>query len=217
MKKESHCEMDLRPHPHHVPPLLRRYLEGRDGAVAGMNNMKNKTYEITPDLIARFEAKFIPEPNSGCWLWLAYARPNKGTTPVAVFMGLGEQNASRVSFRIYKGPIPPGMVIRHTCDNTYCVNPDHLLCGTQKENVHDTMRRGRRRDLRGENIGNSKYRLSQVIEIKLALRSGITPWHLAKKLNIPDTTIRMIKVRWPEGDEAIAKMDLENGQNNREI
>ena len=39
--------------------------------------------------------------------------------------------------------LEPGEVARHTCDNPICVNPDHLLPGTQRDNVDDMMRRGR--------------------------------------------------------------------------
>jgi len=34
-------------------------------------------------------------------------------------------------------------VSRHTCDNPPCVNPDHLIEGTQADNVADAVRRGR--------------------------------------------------------------------------
>ncbi|UGO47583.1 HNH endonuclease [Morganella phage vB_MmoP_Lilpapawes] len=39
------------------------------------------------------------------------------------------------------GDIPAGMVVRHTCDNKRCVNPNHLLLGTRKENTHDMLER----------------------------------------------------------------------------
>ena len=39
-----------------------------------------------------------------------------------------------------------GQVVRHTCDNPPCVNPDHLLLGTQQDNVNDKMTRGRHND-----------------------------------------------------------------------
>ena len=36
-----------------------------------------------------------------------------------------------------------GVVVRHTCDNPACVNPAHLLAGTQADNVQDMIDRGR--------------------------------------------------------------------------
>lgn len=41
------------------------------------------------------------------------------------------------------GEIPDGMVILHSCDNSLCINPEHLSAGTQKENVHDMINKGR--------------------------------------------------------------------------
>lgn len=41
------------------------------------------------------------------------------------------------------GPIPDGMVLLHKCDNSLCINPEHLQVGTQKENVHDMIDKGR--------------------------------------------------------------------------
>lgn len=34
-------------------------------------------------------------------------------------------------------------VARHTCNNPACVNPDHIIPGTQKENVKDMIDAGR--------------------------------------------------------------------------
>lgn len=41
------------------------------------------------------------------------------------------------------GPIPPGMVVLHKCDNSLCINPEHMQIGTQKENVDDMIQKGR--------------------------------------------------------------------------
>lgn len=46
-------------------------------------------------------------------------------------------------FSAKNGPIPKGLVVRHTCDVRECVNPDHLILGTQKDNIRDMHDRGR--------------------------------------------------------------------------
>jgi DNA-binding CsgD family transcriptional regulator len=56
--------------------------------------------------------------------------------------------AARVLFAGLHGEIPPGMVVRHTCDNHECLNPEHLLLGTHKDNMQDAKERGRVRQSR---------------------------------------------------------------------
>ena len=87
-----------------------------------------------------FDRSYIPEPNSGCWLW------ERGTTP----KGYGSIQrrdyngyAHRFSYLRFKGEIPDGMLVCHTCDNPYCVNPDHLWLGTHRDNSHDSLNKGR--------------------------------------------------------------------------
>jgi hypothetical protein len=43
------------------------------------------------------------------------------------------------------GPVPPGKIVRHTCDNPPCVNPLHLMNGTSADNSRDMVLRGRTR------------------------------------------------------------------------
>lgn len=82
--------------------------------------------------VERFEAKYTPEPNSGCWLWTA------GTDPKGYgdfWSGTNSIRAHRFAYELYKGPIPDGLVLDHLCRVPCCVNPDHLEAVTHRENI----------------------------------------------------------------------------------
>lgn len=89
----------------------------------------------------RFSTKYIPEPNSGCWIWTASIYPT-GYGQMMMPTGRPER-AHRVSFKIYKGRIPKKLDVMHSCDLRCCVNPDHLSIGTRKQNMEDAVRRNR--------------------------------------------------------------------------
>lgn len=90
-------------------------------------------------LQTRFDKQVMPEPMSGCWLWMGAVGKGYGS----IGFGLKNEGAHRVSWMLHKGPIPEGGHVLHNCDNTYCVNPDHLRIGTHAENMADTTKRNR--------------------------------------------------------------------------
>lgn len=84
------------------------------------------------------------------------------------------------------GPIPEGLVIRHTCDNPGCINIEHLLMGTQLENIQD--RQDRNRQARGSRMNTSKLSDSEVLEIVDLLRiKGCE--EIGKAYNVSNQTI----------------------------
>ena len=56
---------------------------------------------------------------------------------------LGTDFAHRAAYRIFVGAIPKGKCVLHKCDTPACVNPQHLKLGTQKENLHECLAKGR--------------------------------------------------------------------------
>lgn len=121
-----------------------------------------KGYERGKSRIERFEERYIPEPNSGCWLWLGPMNPSNGYGRFY----LNEKEvvyAHNFSFKHHKGKIPKGLMLRHTCDIKLCVNPDHVILGTAKQNSQDAVERGQHRS--GTRHGMCKLSEIEVIDI----------------------------------------------------
>lgn len=102
--------------------------------------IQKRAAAIRRDLWSRFEGKVSPEPNSGCWLWTGATDRN----------GYGQlrcdrksRMATHISVEMSGRAIEAGQVVRHKCDNPACVNPGHLLTGTQADNMADMVSRGR--------------------------------------------------------------------------
>lgn len=49
----------------------------------------------------------------------------------------------RVSWLLYRGDIPDGVRVLHTCDVRDCVNPDHLFLGSAFDNIRDMYQKKR--------------------------------------------------------------------------
>lgn len=76
----------------------------------------------------------------GCWEWTGY-RNESGHGQIQVD---GKAiYVHRVVYETEVGPIGKGLFVRHTCDNPPCVRPDHLVIGTQLDNIGDAVSRGR--------------------------------------------------------------------------
>lgn len=84
------------------------------------------------NLWERFEKKYVPEPNSGCWLWMAARTP---TGYGNFWDGRTMARAHRVAFKALRGPIPDGLELDHLCRTRCCVNPWHLEPVSHIENV----------------------------------------------------------------------------------
>ncbi|MGL5580208.1 MAG: HNH endonuclease [Cetobacterium sp.] len=69
------------------------------------------------------------------------------------------------------GKIPEGLVVRHTCDNRLCLNPEHLILGTQLDNVQDRVERSR---------SNNHKTQEQIDLIGVLRRAGVSQLNTAK-------------------------------------
>lgn len=130
-----------------------------------------------------------PADASGCWIWCGWCDAN----------GYGKNNASkwcperlahRMAYWIFKGPIPSGMSVLHTCDVRACCNPDHLFLGTQDANMKDMIAKGRRASFKGSKHGQSKLTERDVIEIRRLRALGASSTELAPRFGVSPRTVR---------------------------
>ena len=130
--------------------------------------MAKGDHGLRQSLWDRFHDKVMPEPNTGCWLWIGAV---KEYGYGVIGLGRREQGvakAHRVSWELHRGPIPEGANVLHHCDQPSCVNPNHLFCGTLSDNMKDCVRKGRnfKPNNRGENASWAKLNAEKVADIR---------------------------------------------------
>ena len=121
-----------------------------------------------------------------CWLWTLSTHNGYGKCG---FRGRARP-AHVVAFEAWKGQVPEGLQVNHTCHNRACCNPMHLYAGTQAQNMADMRAAGRENVLRGEQSGMSKLN-EQVVR---AIRSSAEPAKVLRmRYGVSDTLIRAVR------------------------
>ena len=85
-----------------------------------------------------------------------------------------------------------GLVVRHTCDNKRCINPEHLLIGTYGDNYRDAQERGLLNIVRGEQCSYAKLKQSDVDYIRQHYTARDRDYGaraLARKFGIAHSTV----------------------------
>lgn len=107
--------------------------------------------------------------------------------PRMAYQGNSNGKVHRIVYELSTGENIDGKVVRHTCDNPRCINPEHLISGTATDNMRD-------RDLRFRH-GAAKLSPEDVLEIRRRfadnpkLKSPI----LAQEFHVSSRTILSIK------------------------
>lgn len=100
-----------------------------------------------------------------CWIWTGCVNSD-GYPRLCLRNKDGSWNRNikghRYVYEQTKGEIPEGYVIRHTCDNILCLNPDHLLSGTMTDNMKDRQDRGRTSNFISEEINKGIKSLREI-------------------------------------------------------
>lgn len=131
----------------------------------------------------------VRKTKTGCWEWIG-SRDRSGYGQLSMIRT--ETRAHRFSMSLHLGRmLKEGEWVLHHCDNPPCVRPDHLFLGTNKDNMRDMTRKGRKP--KGEKAWASKLTNEEVKQIASLYQSGKwTYLELANKFDVCLNTIGFI-------------------------
>ena len=130
------------------------------------------------------------DKSGDCWNWTAGKRRNG----YGIFRYKGKLAcAHRVSYEIEYGSILDELCVLHKCDNTGCVNPDHLFLGTQLDNMQDKVKKNRQ--FKGEIHNKTPFTEGDIKVIRDLRSEGCTLQLLGDFFGVSKQAIRAITLR----------------------
>jgi hypothetical protein len=128
-----------------------------------------------------------PYVDTPCWTWTA-ARNRRGYGQIGV-RASRPAAAHRVSWELANGPISDSSLgVLHRCNNTSCVNPDHLYLGTPQQNADDRIKAARNIAPKGQEHANALLSDDAVIQILDLRLQGLTYAEIGRRFGITATS-----------------------------
>jgi hypothetical protein len=184
----------------HPPESLAKISDAmrrRAGVRRGIVRKLDAALAQGPQAVAEWAKSYcVVDDATGCWIW----QKTKNGAGYAVVCD-PRQPINR--------PSPPRVVVsrllcevlhgldghwtkaqtRHSCDTPACVNPDHLLLGTPRDNGADKVSRGRAARPQGMLNGRARVTPAQAIELRQLHSQGWTNAELAARFGVSTTTV----------------------------
>ena len=154
-----------------------------------------------------FKSINYPGNDFECWLWMKDLNFGYGIFHINQ---IKKVRAHRFIYECYYGPIPPGLLVMHSCDNPRCCNPEHLSIGTTQDNVDDKIRKNCQAV--GSKNGFSTLTEDEIIDILEGIKNDKfkTRSQICQQYSISNQTIYMIlnRKRWQHVTNKYTDLEL---------
>ena len=147
---------------------------------------------VVSNLRGRLDKHSIPEPNSGCYIWTGASAT--GNYP-QIRLGTETWAAHRIAYYLAHGDIPQNLCVCHRCDNTLCVNPEHLFLGTDSDNNLDKVQKGRQISLKGLRHYRTHLNEADIRTIFQLRASGFKQKQISERFGISKENVSTILQR----------------------
>lgn len=142
-----------------------------------------RSWEDTLEVIQ--DRSYLDE-ETGCFIWTGCVIGSIGYGSIRCE---GKQYMlHKLIYKRLKSTIPVDAV-RHSCDNPRCWNPEHLIGGSQKQNMEDKVNKGRHQH--GQLCYNAALSEDTVRRIR---QLPINDTELAKELGVTKTAVRHARI-----------------------
>ena len=130
---------------------------------------------------------------NGCLIWQgAIKKSQAGAHGYGWVTFMNRQmHSHRLAWILFRGDIPHGQYVCHSCDVPACVNPDHLFLGTPGDNMRDMWSKGRHTLPRG-NVYAAKIGIEELKAIRALLLSGMSQRAIGALYGITQSAVSRI-------------------------
>ena len=138
--------------------------------------------------ITRLQKYSSPQPN-GC-INFTGCRDKRGYGFIRDSQQKKQDFAHRLAYRMFVGDLPQSRIVMHQCNNPSCINPLHLVAGTNQENSDQMVREKRHRT-----VTRPRHSPEKIALIKAELKAGKTAYSVSKATGVSEQHVNHIRRR----------------------
>lgn len=141
---------------------------------------RGRPANIATEVLERYSDKSAG--TDACWLWTGCKAGPPPNHYGVVRINMKMHRAHVLAYQTFVGPIEKGWIVRHKCHNPPCVNPKHLIVGTNQDNSDDMTKASR---------SAKTYSWVKVQAIRADFAAGLSMSRIADRFGVSSTLVHL--------------------------